>query len=997
MVTIRIVPAGCVIREVSRALKNKLRMFLSLFTNGQPGLSFWPPLLWKTNKENQTGLKFRDFYGFRVSFFNSLSDLNSKQLSYQISNYSAKMDSQEIQANAEQADQEMAVVDNIQDDVAENLENNNIEADNAEEGNAEDNNVESGAAQELGARPRFPTVVTNVQDMEHYDNLPALTPNARLYNQDRTCRICLDSLVNGEPVVALNCRKKCLLHLYCYRMRKWTLRDRFFIRCDFCRTCPDLVDSDEIWNGMMLRFKNPYPIALANINWEVYSKLTFATQDLIEKVLDSVIDAFDLENTFDGNLGDMEAEEACSVWKWPAGFRYTTHRFTWFELAEAIGSIYGRQFGELAGVLIATERECALEIDYKEYGCSNARVVMEAEDDEAQKSSDSFRIEENLPGLHFSNPRNRITRIAVVVDNLTNYPIPLRELLRFPGNETTILASFYKPNWDRFIWLERIEEPVYRTYSADNNRRRNNENLRLAETQPIEDSNEHSDDANQEYSENGEGYYILSKENRFFILNEFMIFFRTITNDNQPLEASHPMEAIDEAEDNDGTPRGAESMVILTERAERSASTSGLGSGSSGNRTAFLDNLNATGSPPATSTPTLTLRLRQRARPQQRPSVESRLRQLGENNRSIARHAESFRNSQLCLHQKHSLLDIYEENQNDGEKLYIITEPVYANAARELDLPIRFFENLRSFFTALFASIEEGRFFREGINNIYEVLNNNPEMLHFMPEIREAGRPIVPYPPPNMVRQVFENLVMTSEIYYAIPSQFRNQATGFNALASVYHDNLDSILRFNIDENQSPLVILYRARRLRDYLFGLDGSLISIGRFTYSEWQHTPYEDFNVIFRGYSDLASNVVGLTGLLNGQMASLSNNWDQLRQMISMPYITHEEVEYALEHIQLPIRNTNSSRMPLRDLRIYRYTSTPNEGVTNSIRFNPPEQSFSIYEDYNSDYTTANSTLYIGNNTLVDHLEVEQIIQEANATYNLETDDEDGNDNE
>ena len=113
--------------------------------------------------------------------------------------------------------------------------------------------------------------------------------------------------------------------------------------------------------------------------------------------------------------------------------------------------------------------------------------------------------------------------------------------------------------------------------------------------------------------------------------------------------------------------------------------------------------------------------------------------------------------------------------------------------------------------------------------------------------------------------------------------------------------------------------------------------------------------------------------------------------------MPYITHEEVEYALEHIQLPIRNTNSSRMPLRDLRIYRYTSTPNEGVTNSIRFNPPEQSFSIYEDYNSDYTTANSTLYVGNNTLVDQLEVEQIIQEANVTYNLETDDEADNDNE
>ena len=104
MVTIRIVPAGCVIREVSRALKDKLRVFLSLFTNGQPGLSFWPPLLWKTNKENLTGLKFRDFYGFRVSFFNKISDFNSKQLSYQISNYSAKMDSQETQANVEQAD-----------------------------------------------------------------------------------------------------------------------------------------------------------------------------------------------------------------------------------------------------------------------------------------------------------------------------------------------------------------------------------------------------------------------------------------------------------------------------------------------------------------------------------------------------------------------------------------------------------------------------------------------------------------------------------------------------------------------------------------------------------------------------------------------------------------------------------------------------------------------------------------------------------------------------
>ena len=867
----------------------------------------------------------------------------------------------------------------------------------------------------------------------------AATPTTYLSNEERDCRVCLQPLTNGEPVTSLLCKGYHTFHLICkyclyfhgkkfwsirsnsrkiwvsgWRKWKWGQRDRFFIRCFLCKTIPDSEGglkkvagnilnfdinnvnylSDDIWNGLTLRYCTLNPVARSGLRWSEYVHMSEATQNAIQQVLDTLIDINGLN--VDAPSVDEGQDFNCNPYRYPGGYRYTRHRWTWRELHDVARVEYGVDFALNMEVLLAIEAKAFFEINYEDEGCLLVRALMEEIDDVNQHDHDEFRAE-NLPGRHYLTSRNIITRICVIMDNLTGRPIPLEQLTGI--KDAKKLASHFPKSLDRMDWNERIESSTYETWQRRALEVEEAERMRLAATLPIEqggypaanavvvananleqvhedaeagmniaeDTTESENDQDNSTNVDADGNYIqdntgevdenpapaeapaealapggeevppepaggpttppmnipgvqvfqdqnriVFRVTRFYYEKKlFKINFSRIFNffrradvpvglgqyANQSSENDSPGPAI----------RGAESLGATQERLQRSSSSSGLGSGTP-----------TSGSSGAS--------------PRNRATVASRLYRISREDEFARGLQHRFLSAPLHDVVKQMLLDIY-ENQDLIMKRYILEQPERVSAAIALGIPMRSFIHLEAIFKIIFRTVEEGTFFTNALPEIYQQLDACPGLLKLILEdlIHDDERPVLPALPPGLNTDEYRNLFTCNYPIFGSRNNFRNHLRGFDGLIGVHDLDLDRRLLLQNDENTHPLVRLYRRKLASAFVFR-DSSVVAVGNFSYSGFSETRYDDFNIFFDNFIQLADAVVGLPGFVNEEFRSLSDNWEDLREEISRPPLSNDELEQILGNISLPIRNNNSgSFLMQRDVRVFSSTPTnPGDGA-------------------------------------------------------------------
>ena len=872
-------------------------------------------------------------------------------------------------------------------------------------------------------------------------DLDAAVPTTYLSNEDRDCRVCLQPLSNGEPVTSLLCKGYHSFHLVCkyclwfhgkkffrhdlisrkfwfsgWRKWKWGQREKFFIKCFLCKTIPDSEGglekshvefylsyfdlnnyfSDDVWNGLTLRYCTLNPVARSGLRWSEYVHMSEATQNAIQSVLDTLINVNGL-NVDAPSIAEGE-DFNCNPFRYPGGYRYTRHRWTWRELHDVARIEHGVDFAMNMDVLIAIEARSYFEINYEDDGCMLVRAIMEEADDVHQHDHDEFRAE-NLPGRSYLTSRNIITRICVIMDNLTGRPIPLEQLTGI--KEARKIASHYPKSLDRMDWNDRIENAPYEAWQRRALQVEEAERIRIATTLPIvqgnqnandnaqggypaanavaviaqahedaeagmniaEDSTESENDQNRSTNVDSDGNYLQDESGEadedadIAVVNDEAAEVENVNqqnNDSTIMEgppqvqlsgvqvfedenrvvfritrfyygknlrkltyfnscnffrrASIPMgldQYANQASENDSPGsgiRGAESIAATQDRLQRSGSSSGLGSGtpSSGSSGGITRN---------------------------RTTVPARLFQISREDEFARGLQHRFLSAPLHDSVKQMLLDIY-VNQDLIMKRYILEQPERVSAAIALGIPMRSFIHLEAIFKIIFRTVEEGTFFTNALTEIYQQIDACPGLLGLVLEDMTGaseGHPVLPALPPGLTNDEYQNIVTTNTPIFSSRNNFRNHLRGFEGLIGVHDLDLDRRLLLQNDENVHPLVRLYRKKLCSAFVFR-DFAVVAVGDYSYSGFSETRYEDFNIFFDNFVELADAVVGLVGFFNEDFQSLSENWENLREEISRPPITNDELEQILGNISLPIRNNNSGAFLMqRDIRLF--SSTPN----------------------------------------------------------------------